>query len=596
VEELTKMVLESGLLREEEDRYELTASLPPLAIPSTLHDSLMARLDRLDAVKEVAQLGATLGRSFSYELLQAVLSRDEATLQQALARLVEAEMLYQQGLPPRTTYFFKHALIQETAYQSLLKSTRQRFHSRTAQVLIERFPETANTQPELVAHHYTQAGLLEAAVTHWQRAGERANERAANAEAIGHLSKGLELLQTLPDSHTRLQHELRLQIILGRALKDAKGYGDPEVAQVYTRARELCEQMDEMQQLFAVLLGLTIHYVVRAQFQAARELGEQLLSLARDAQDPVLLVEAHYALGVTFSWLGYFTRAREHLEQAIIHYDSQQHRAHIALYGQDPGPVCLTRLALVLWYLGYPAQALRRSQEGLNLAHALSHPFSLAYVLDWLAILHYHCQDMEETQARAQVSTAFSTEQGFAFWVGRGAILQGRIRVDQGQIAEGIAQIRQGLATEQAAGTAICRPYYLSLLADAYGKAGQPEEGYTLVDEALALVAKTDERWPEAELLRLKGELLLQETMGAGTRTDGLGQVETCFRQGLEVARRQQAKSWELRTAMSLSRLWQQQGKRDQARELLAPLYSWFTEGFDMADLQEAKTLLQELA
>src|SRR5215831_2794409 len=295
VEELTRMVLESGLLREREDHYELTGPLPPLAIPTTLHDSLMARLDRLAAVKEVAQLGATLGRTFSYELLQAVTPLDDAALQQALAQLVAAELLYQQGVPPRATYLFKHALIQEAAYQSLLKSTRQRYHQRIAQVLAEQFPETAATQPELLAHHHTEASLLEEAITHWRRAAERANERAANAEAIGHLTKGLALLQMLSDSSARLQYELGLQIILGRALKDAKGYGDPEVAQAYTRARELCQQMGETPQLFSVLLGLAIHFVVRAEFQTARELGEQLLSLARDAQDPVLLVEAHYA-------------------------------------------------------------------------------------------------------------------------------------------------------------------------------------------------------------------------------------------------------------------------------------------------------------
>jgi TOMM system kinase/cyclase fusion protein len=596
VEELTKMVLESGLLGEAEDRYELTGPLPPLAIPSTLHDSLMARLDRLAAVKEVAQLGGTLGRTFSYELLQAVLPLDETTLQQALARLIEAELLYQQGVPPQATYLFKHALIQEAAYQSLLKSTRQRYHQRIAQVLAERFPETAATQPELLAHHYTEAGLLEEAITHWQRAAERANERAANAEAVGHLTKGLELLQTLPDSPVRLQHELGLQIILGRALKDSKGYGDPEVARVYTRARELCQRMGETQQLFSVLLGLAIHFVVRAEFQTARELGEQLLRLARDAQDPVLLVEAHYALGVTFSWLGEFTRACAHLEEAIVYYDPRQHRSHIALYGQDGGPVCLSRLALVLWYLGYPDQALRRSQEALTLTKELSHRFSQAYVLLWIAWLYNHRLEVEETQERANAATAFSTEQGFPYWSPQGMILQGWALAEQGRLAEGMAQMRQGLDDLRTTGTEVTRAYSLGLLADAHRKVGQVQEGLALVAEALALVDKTGERWPEAELLRLQGELLLTAVAEVGVKPDLPDQVETCFRRALDVARRQQAKSWELRAGMSLSRLWRQQGKRAEARELLAPVYGWFTEGFDTADLQEAKALLQELA
>jgi predicted ATPase len=596
VEELTKMVLESGLLREEKDRYELAGPLPPLAIPTTLHDSLMARLDRLAAVKEVAQLGATLGRTFSYELLQAILPLDEATLRQALAQLVGAELLYQQGLPPRATYIFKHALIQEAAYQSLLKSTRQRYHQRIAQVLAARFPETAATQPELLAHHYTEASLLEEAITHWRRAAERANERAANAEAIGHLTKGLELLQTLSDSSARLQHELRLQIILGRALKDAKGYGDPEVAQAYMRARELCQQMGEAQQLFAVLLGLAIHFVVRAEFQTARELGEQLLSLEGHAQDPVLLVEAHYALGVTFSWLGEFTRARAHLEQAIAQYDPQQHRSHIALYGQDAGAVCLSRLAPVLWYLGYPDQALKRSQQALTLAQELSHPFSLAYVLLWVARLYNHRREVQGTQERADAATAFSTEQGFPFWSPQGAILQGWALAEQGRVAEGIAQMRQGLSDLRTTETEVTRAYSLGLLAGAYGKACQAEEGLTLVEEALALVDNNGERWPEAELHRLKGELLLQQAAEVGLKPGLPDQVETCFRHALDVAHRQQAKSWELRAAMSLSRLWRQQGKRGEARQLLAEIYGWFIEGFDTADLQEAKALLQELA
>jgi predicted ATPase len=596
VEELTKMVLESGLLGEEEDRYELAGSLPPLAIPTTLHDSLMARLDRLAAVKEVAQVGATLGRTFSCELLQAVSLVDEATLQQALARLVEAELLYQQGLPPRATYIFKHALIQEAAYQSLLKSTRQRYHQRIAQVLAARFPDTAATQPELLAHHYTESGLLEEAITHWRRAGERANERAANAEAIGHLTKGLELLQTLSDSSARLQHELGLQLILGRAFKDAKGYGDPQVAQAYTRARELCQQMGEAQQLFAVLLGLAIHFVVRAEFQTARELGEQLLSLEGHAQDPVLLVEAHYVLGVTFSWLGEFTRARAHLEQAIDHYDPQQHRSHIALYGQDAGAVCLSRLAPVLWYLGYPDQALKRSQQALTLAQELSHPFSLAYVLLWVARLHNHHRDVRGTEELAAAATAFSTEQGFPFWSPQGAVLQGWALAEQGQVAQGIAQMRQGLVDLQATGAEVTRAYSLGLLAEASRRAGQVEEGFTMVEEALALVDKNGERWPEAELHRLKGELLLHQAAAAGLKSGLADQAATCFRHALDVARRQQAKSWELRAAMSLSRLWQQQGKRENGRQLLAEIYGWFSEGFDTADLQEAKALLQELA
>jgi TOMM system kinase/cyclase fusion protein len=590
VEELTKMVLESGLLHEREERYELAMPLPPLAIPTTLHDSLMARLDRLAAVKAIAQLGATLGREFSYELLRSVSPWDDATLQRGLQQLVAAELLYQRGVPPQSRYIFKHALIQEAAYQSLLRSTRQQYHQRIARALEAQFPETVETQPELLAYHYTEAGLSEQAVDYWQRAGQRANEFSANAEAISHITKGLAVLNTLPETPERLQRELTLQTILAQALKDSKGYGHPVVEQAYSRARELCRQIGDTPQLFPALLGLSIYYVVRAELQTARDLGTQLLSLAQLAQDPVLLVEAHYALGVTLFWLGEFAPAREHLEQGIVHYDPQRHRSHLALFGQDGGAVCLCRVALALWYLGYPDQALARSHEALILARELSHPFSLAYVLAWTAFLHHHRREVQETQAWADAVTVLSTERELPFWSTTGTILQGWVRASQGQRAEGMAQIYKGLGALRATGTEVLRPYGLGLLAEAHGKMRQEKEGLALLDEALALVNKTGERWPEAELYRLKGELLLSLS------GDNHAEAEACLRQALDVARHQHAKSIELRVAMDLSRLRRRQGKREEARRLLADIYGWFTEGFDTADLQEAKALLAELS
>src|SRR5262249_53056139 len=340
VEELTKMVLESGLLQEREERYELTGPLPPLAIPTTLHDSLMARLDRLATVKSLAQLGATLGREFSYELLQAVSPWDEGTLRHGLQQLVEAEFLYQQGLPPQATYLFKHALIHDAAYQSLLRSTRQQYHQRIAQVLEARFPETVETQPELVAHHYTEAGLTAQAIPYWQRAGQRAVERSANLEAVAHLTKGLALLATLPDTPERAQQELVVQTTLGPALLVTKGYAAPEVLQAYARARELCQQVGETPRLFQVLRGLWNFYLIRMELQTTRELGEHLLTLAQHIGDPALLLEAHCALGCTVDYLGEFAAAQAHYAQGIALYDPQQHRSHAVRYGQDPGVVC----------------------------------------------------------------------------------------------------------------------------------------------------------------------------------------------------------------------------------------------------------------
>jgi class 3 adenylate cyclase len=313
VEELTKMVLESGLLQEREDRYELTGPLPPLAIPATLHDSLMARLDRLAAVKALAQLAATLGREFAYHLLQAVAPWDEETVQQGLHQLVEAEFLYQRGLPPQATYLLKHALIQDATYQSLLKSTRQQYHQRIAQVSEQRFPALCATQPELLAHHYTEAGVLAQAIPYWHRAGQRAVERSAHLEAIAHLSKGLEVLATLPDTPERVQQELALQTTLCPALVATKGFASPEVLHVYTRARELCQQAGETPQVFQVLRGLWYFYLIRSELRTALELGEHLLTLAQQVGDPVLGVEAHYALGLTFNYLGKFADAQTHL-------------------------------------------------------------------------------------------------------------------------------------------------------------------------------------------------------------------------------------------------------------------------------------------
>jgi predicted ATPase len=349
VEELTKMVLESGLLQEREERYELTGPLPPLAIPATLHDSLMARLDRLAAVKGLAQLGATLGREFSYELLQAVSPWDEGPLQRGLHQLVAAEFLYQRGLPPQATYLFKHALIQEAAYQSLLRSTRQRYHQHVAQVVEARFPELCETQPELLAQHYAEAGLIAQAILYWQRAGQRASQPSANAEAISYLTRGLELLKTLPDTPERAQQELTLQLALGAPLMVIKGQAAPEVERAYTRARELCQQVGETPQLFPALWGLWMFYFLRAELQTARELGEQLLGLAQGVQDPVLLLEGHHALWTALFLLGELAPARTHFEQGTALYNLQQHRSLAFAYGgHDPGACCQSYAALAL--------------------------------------------------------------------------------------------------------------------------------------------------------------------------------------------------------------------------------------------------------
>src|SRR5215216_3238417 len=349
VEELTKMVLESGLLQERAERYELTTPLPPLAIPATLHDSLMARLDRLAAVKSLAQLGATLGREFSYDLLQAVSPWDEGTLQRGLHQLVEAEFLYQRGLPPQATYLFKHALIQDAAYQSLLRSTRQQYHQRIAQVLVEHFPDISETQPELLAHHYTEAGLKEQAVVYWQRAGQHASDRSAHLEAISHLTTGIELLKSLPETPEHTQQALPLYTALGAALVMTKGQGAPEVEHAYIQAHALCQQVGETPELVPVLYGLYRFYAGRLQLHTAREIGETLLRLAQRAEDPEIAFIAHYALGTTWLFFGALPAAHLHLEEAIARYTPDQRRALVFRMGIDLGVTSRTHAAVTLW-------------------------------------------------------------------------------------------------------------------------------------------------------------------------------------------------------------------------------------------------------
>ncbi|MGE4096438.1 MAG: adenylate/guanylate cyclase domain-containing protein [Candidatus Binatia bacterium] len=604
VEELTKMVVESGLVREVGGRYELNGPLPPLAIPSTLQDSLMARLDRLASVRDIAQMGATIGREFTYELLRAVSPLNEETLQRGLKQLVEAELVYQSGLPPQARYLFKHALVQDTAYQSLLKSRRQQLHQRVAQVLEEQFPQTGETQPELVAYHYTEAGLGAHAIPYWQRAGERAVQRSANAEAITHLTKGLELLNTLPATPEHIQQELTLQLALGTPLMATKGYSAPEVGHVYARARELCQQLGDIPQLFPVLMGLWVFYTVGTDFQAAYELAEQCLRLADRVQDPGLQLEAHVALGPTLFYRGELTAALTHLEHGITLYDPQQHRSHAFVYGTDPGVPALGFAARSLGLLGYLVQARQRGNELLALTQGLSaHHNSLGAGLMHLTLLHLLLRDEHSARERAEALIALATEHELLLWLGMATMLQGAALVEescwsrkQREVERGIAQLRQGLAPFRSTGAGLELSPCLVLLAKGYGEIGQPQEGLNVLAEALAIVNNGGERYYEAELYRLKGELTLTQSSIQSLELSVQKEAEECFWKAIEITRKQSAKLLELRAVMSLAKLWQRQGRQKEAHEMLAAVYNWFTEGFDTKDLQEAKVLLDELS
>ena len=597
VEELTKSVLETGVLREGHDRFELTAPLRRLQIPHTLYDSLMARLDRLGAAKGVAQLGAVYGRHFPYTILEALAPLDATTLLRALDQLVKAELVHQRGVPPQATYAFKHALIQETAYQSLLKSTREHYHDQIAQALLDHEPDMVEQQPELLAHHYTQAGLPEQAVPYWQRAGRRAVERSAYAEGIAHLTTGLTLLPMLPETTGRAQQELALRTILGPALMTVKGYGDPEVAQTYERARHLCHQLGDTRRFLPVLLGLGTFHLVRAEYHTARKIAEQGLCLAASGTNTGRLLQAHLALATALCFLGETTAARDHLLKGSALDDAQDTTWRPAPGASDPRVGCRAFAAIVLWPLGYPEQAQHYGQAALQRAEALQHPISLAAALAWTCLVSHYVRDVQRVRERADAALAIATQQGVPSFGALATVLRGWALAMQGHGDEGRLQLLQGLTAYRAAGGEVGRSFLLAMLAEAWAKGNMPEAGLGVLDEALAHVNQTDERWWEAELYRLKGELVLQS--GVGRCPSSLGalssEAETCFHRALEVARQQQTKSWELRAVMSLARLWQAQGKRPEAYHMLRTLYDEFTEGLDTPDLQEAQTLLDIL-
>jgi predicted ATPase len=593
VEELTKTVLESGLLTDAGDRYEIASPLPALAIPATLHDSLMARLDRLAPAKELAQTAAVIGREFSHALLAAVADRPEPELQTALDRLVSAELVFRHGVSRKTTYRFKHALVQDAAYQSLLKSRRRQLHARIARVLEERFPEAAEIEPELLAHHCTEAEFTEQAIDYWHKAGQVAIARSAHAEAIAHLTRGLEMLTRLLDGADHRRRELDLQLALGRALIAAKGHGAPETGRSYARVRELYEQLGEAQLLFPALYGQHIVHFGRGELEAARELAEEFLRLARCRTDTVVRATGHRLIGVTSLRLGQLIVARAHLEQALA-LDHPAGRCPLTLshYVYDSRIVDLGALASALLLLGYPDQALFCGRRALVEAQDVGHPESLAYAMSSAAGLAQDLRDMDAARQWAEAVIALATKHGLPHFLAEGTLFRAWALAGREEFEEAIAGMRQGLSAMRAGGTGFGIPCHLSSLAGVYGKARQEAQGLELIAEALSCVETTEERWFEAELLRLKGELLLS----ASDRDEAVAEAEACFRRAINVARTQEAKLWELRGATSLGSFWTQQGRRAEAHELLAPIYGWFNEGFDTADLKDAKALLDELA
>ena len=538
-------------------------------------------------------------------LLQTVTDMPEEALHGDLRRLQAAEFLYETSALTAPVYTFTHVLTQEVAYHSLVRRARQQYHTRIAQVLEAQFPEVAERQPEFLAHHCTEAGLNAQAIGYWQQAGQLALERSAHIEAISHFTQGLALLKRLPDSAERVQQELTLQLAIGSPLLMLKGHTAPEVAYAYTRAYELAQQLGETPQRFSVLAGLWRFYLSQASLHAAQELAEQCFSLAQRFGVSTALQEAHQIVGSTCFFMGDPGAAQTHLEQATALYDPSRSRTLALSRGTDPGVVSLSRLAWALWWRGYPDRALAKSLEAIALAQSLSHLYSLIFALQYHAHLHVYRREAAQARERFEAVMRLMREHGFVqFWRG-GMTRLGWILVEQGAIDEGIAQILQGLDAERMHGMPLTRCSDLVILAQAYVKAGECQKGLQVVAEALEIVRHNAIRHYEPELYRLKGELVLQADghglagysapLSATWDPSPGAEAEACLQQAIARAGQQGAKSLELRAVLSLSRLWQRQGKRDEARALLAPIYGWFTEGFDTADLQEAKALLEKL-
>jgi predicted ATPase len=581
--------LESGLLRDAGDRYELAGPLPPLAIPSTLHDSLLARLDRLGPAKEVAQIGAAIGREFSHALLAAVADRPEAELQAALDQLVSSELVFRRGIPPEATYYFKHALVQDTAYGTLLKSRRQQFHTRIVKVLEERFPDQAATQPELLAHHCTEAGLIAPAIHNWQRAGEKAAGRSANLEAARHLQKGLALLENLPEGDEHDRQELRLLTALGPALMATQGRSAAAVEQLYARARVVASRLGRPADLFPTVWGWWFVAHSRADYDTTAEIVDELLDLAEIAGEPEMVLQAHHAVWATRMSAGDLVGARDSAETGIRLYRREMHGPHAFVYGgHDPGVCGLAHAGHLLWMLGYPEQAKVRGAEALALARDLGHKDTLAHALWFVCELPLYRREVRETAETAEALRILVTEQGLLKYASLCTMLGGWALAAAGQVKEALDQLRGGLGTWQDHREAL--PPNTVRLADVCVAAGEADEGLRLIDDALSQITRSRQRMYEAELLRLQGTLRL-----LSPAPDPSG-AEASFRRALAVAREQNARMWELRAASSLARLWRDRGKPAEGRDLLAPVYGWFTEGFDTADLKDAKSLLDELA
>jgi predicted ATPase len=586
VEELTRLLLERG----EQGGIQ--------AIPPTLQQSLTARLDRLGPAREVAQIGSVIGRGFSYALLRAVTAIDDAPLQAALERLAEADILLVQGLPPDSDYRFKHALIQDAAYENLLKSRRQSLHRRIAETLRDQVVGPAvPVEPELLAHHFTEAGLTEAAIEWSGKAGQQSLERSALVEAAAQFNRALDQIATLPPTPARRREQIKLQVALITPLQHVKGYSAPETRTVGERARLLIEQAESLGEapedpllFFSVLYSFWVANITAFNGDLSCQLAAQFLALAdkQGASGPLLM--GHRLMGVSLTFTGSIAQGRENFDRAIALYDAHAHGALATRFGQDPRVASLAVRSWTLWMLGYPEAALKDAERALSEAREIGQAAALMYALSFANMTIVRCGGHQTAKARADELAALAREKGALVWEPQGVAQQGFVLALTGKPSEGVQKIAAGIAGFRSTGSTAYVPEWLAFLAEAYAELGQFDDAWRCISEALAVVGTTKETWCEAEINRTAG------TMALGSPEPDAAKAEAYFERALDIARKQQAKSWELRAAMSMARLWRDQGRRDEARELLAPVYGWFTEGFNTRDLKEAKALLEELA
>lgn len=599
LEELTKTVLESDLLTERHGRYVLSGPWRQLAIPATLTDSLMARLDRMGPFKRIAQIGATIGREFSYETLRAVANTPAEQIVAALNHLEDAGLIMRRGHPPDAIYSFKHVMIQNAAHASLLHSERRKLHSRIVQVLSEMYPEKSEREPELLAHHLTESGQSEGAASFWLKAGKQAARSGANLEAIGHLRRGLSVVHASAGIPGADELELELRIALGNALIAAKGYAVQEVEENYIRALELGHQLDDDEKVFAATRGLWVCHFIRADLTRAHDLSVELLRFAKrkrlsersqPAQQTGYLIEAHRSIAMTMLYRGRFAASQHHLHRCINLYSPDLHSDLMERHGTDPGVVSLSYLGYLLWFLGRPDAARQHSEQAIANAEKIRHPFTLAFALVFGAYLCQHLRDVEGTRDHANRAMIIASEHNFLHWKQQATILRGWALTQLGEADEGLSQMRFGLDEYEAMDSWLAGCWFRCLLAEAYAKVGMRDAALRALDGALATARRTGDHSYLAEVYRLQGEITLLDGDPASVR-----EAEDLFAQSLATARKQGALSWELRTAVSLARLSLEAGRREHASLLLAPVVGKFSEGFYTPDLKQAMQLVAEL-